>query len=135
MRTTCDAKYNPWNFTWKLFFCESRITFLSVTQIFREINFRNFRGPTTSILRYLEVLEFDFYEFLYFLKAENCQNKTFRASKIAKTAVFELLDWPKLISRKISLTEKSWIFNNVPSKNFTIHKKILHIFLKEIFQK
>ena len=32
---------------------------------------------------------------------------------MVKTAFLELLDPPKLISRKISMTEKSWNFHNV----------------------
>ena len=58
-----------------------------VTQIIHEIN--------------LETLKVDFYEFLHFLKAEIYPNRKFRAPKIAKTALFDFLDPPKLISRKI----------------------------------
>ena len=35
----------------------------SATQIFREINFRDFRGSKTAILANLEALKMDFYEF------------------------------------------------------------------------
>ena len=42
----------------------------SITNIFREIIFRNFGGPKTAILAHLEALESDFNEFLHFLKAE-----------------------------------------------------------------
>jgi len=62
----------------------------SVTQIFREIIFRNFGGSKTAILTHLEALSFDFSEVLYFLKAEMYQNHNFRALKIAKMARFEL---------------------------------------------
>ena len=52
------------------------------TQIFREINIRKFKGPKTAILTNLE------------------------APKISKMAIFDLLQSPKLISRKILETEK-----------------------------
>jgi len=32
-----------------------------ITQIFREIIFRNFEGPKTAILTHLEALNFDFF--------------------------------------------------------------------------
>ena len=56
-----------------------------------------------------------FYEFLHFLKAEMYQINKFRAlaPKMAKTSVLELLDSPKLISRKIWMIEKSWNFHTV----------------------
>ena len=42
----------------------------SDTQILREINFRDSRSAKSAILTHLELLNFDFCEFLYFLKAE-----------------------------------------------------------------
>ena len=63
----------------------------SITQILREINSRNSRRTKSVIFAILEALNFDFQEFLYFLKAENYQ----------KMADFEVLDLQKLISRKI----------------------------------
>ena len=41
----------------------------SITQILREIKFGDFGGPKNAILTHLEALNFDLYEFLYFLKA------------------------------------------------------------------
>ena len=52
-------------------------------------------------LAILGARKFNFNEFLQFLRAEIYQNQKFKASKIAKTADFELLDFPNLISRKI----------------------------------
>ena len=43
---------------------------LSITQILREINFVDYRSAKSAILTYLEALNFDFYVFLHFLKAE-----------------------------------------------------------------
>ena len=42
----------------------------SITQILREINFRDFRSAKSAIWTHLEALNFDVYEFLHFLKAE-----------------------------------------------------------------
>ena len=42
----------------------------SITQILREINFWDSRSAKAAILTHLEGLNFDFYEFLQFLKAE-----------------------------------------------------------------
>ena len=73
----------------------------SITQISREIIFRDFRGPKNAILTHLEALDFDFHEFLHFQKAEIYLNQKFRAPKIVKIALFAILHSPKLISRKI----------------------------------
>ena len=72
-----------------------------ITQILREINFGDSTSAKSPILAHLEALKLDFYEFLHFLKAEMYQLIRFRASKMAKIAVLELLDSPKLISHKI----------------------------------
>ena len=42
----------------------------SITQILREIKFEDSRSAKSAILTHLEGLEFDFYGFLYLLKAE-----------------------------------------------------------------
>ena len=41
----------------------------------REINFGDSSGAKSAILSHLEALNFDFYEFLHFLKAENLPNQ------------------------------------------------------------
>ena len=48
-----------------------------------------------------------FYEFLHFLKMKLTKITIFRAPKVAKMAILELLDSPKMISRKIRVTGKS----------------------------
>ena len=73
----------------------------SITEILREINFGGSRSAKSAISKHLEALNFDFCEFLHFLKAEIDQFNKFRATKIVNIAVLELLDFPKLISRKI----------------------------------
>ena len=73
----------------------------SITQILREINFGDFTRAKSAILTHLYVLDFASYEILHFLKAEIYQLNNTKPSKKAKTTVLELLDSPKLISRKI----------------------------------
>ena len=48
----------------------SKVHEFSITQILRETNFGDFRSAKSAIVAYLEALNFDFYEFLNFLKAE-----------------------------------------------------------------
>ena len=73
----------------------------SITQILREISFGDCRSAKSAILTQLEVLNFAFYEILHFLKAEIYRINKIQIPKIGKMTVFELLDSPKLISRKI----------------------------------
>ena len=54
----------------------------SITQILREINFGDSRSAKSAILTHLKALNFDFRDFLNFLKAEICQiNKTKNGKK------------------------------------------------------
>ena len=73
----------------------------SFTQILRGINFEDSRSEKSAILRHLEALNFDFYDILHFFKDTISKLAKFRAPKMAKTAFLELLDSPKLISRKM----------------------------------
>ena len=57
--------------------------------------------PFFKVKTYLEAPNFDFYGFLHFLEADIYQINKFRATKMAKTAVLELLHSLKLISRQI----------------------------------
>ena len=52
--------------------CITVWTFLdfSITQILREINFRDSRTAKSAFFAILEALNLDFYEFLHFLKSE-----------------------------------------------------------------
>ena len=75
---------------WK---CHNFTTF----QILREINFGDSKCAKSAIWTHLQALNLDFYELLYFLKAEILAK--FRGPKMAKTGDLELLDYPKLISR------------------------------------
>ena len=49
---------------------QNRFQNFSITQILREIKFRDFRSAESAILPHLEALNFDFHEFCHFLKAE-----------------------------------------------------------------
>ena len=66
----------------------------SVSKIFREISFGNSKIAKSAIFPHLEALNFEF-----LLKSTKLMK--FRDPKMAKTAVLALLDYPKLISRKI----------------------------------
>ena len=56
----------------------------------------NFWGKKAAILTQLGALNFNFYEFLHFLKSEMTKLTKSRAPKIAKQAVLELLDSAKI---------------------------------------
>ena len=80
-----------------------------MAKILREINFGDYRIAKLAIFTHLEALNFDFYPFLSFLKSELyvCTKLTkFREPKSAITVIFELLDSPTLVSRKIGVIEK-----------------------------
>ena len=62
----------------------------------------------------------DFYEFLHFMKAEIYQINKIQCPKIAKKEVLQFLNSPKLISRKIWMTEKSW---NFPLCTLSMHSQ------------
>ena len=64
----------------------------SIPQILREIDFWDSRSAKSAIFTHLEAMNFGFYEFFHFLKAE--------ISRAQKTAVLELLESPKIISRE-----------------------------------
>ena len=72
--------------------------------------FEDPRSTKCAILTHVEALNFDFHALLG-LKFTKLAK--FSAKKMVKTAVLQLLHSPKLISRKIWMTEKSWNFQNV----------------------
>ena len=72
-----------------------------------------------------------FHDFLHFCMLKITKSTKFRAPKMAKTAVFDLINSPKLISCKIWKTEKSWNLHTLivkanwlvkPSKYFFSYK-------------
>ena len=58
--------------------------------------------------------------FCTFRRLKSTKLTIFKATKIAKKSVLELLDSPKLISRKIWMTEKFWNFHTVLLSPFWI---------------
>ena len=66
-------------------------------------NIANLEAQKCVILTNLEPLKFDFHKFLHFLKAEIDQNDKIQSPKMVKMTVLELLDSPKLVSRKICI--------------------------------
>ena len=75
-----------------------------ITQILRETNFGDFRSAKLAISTHLEALNFDFHQFLNFVKAENDQKTKFRVFKIVKMAFLVFQRYQKFISRKIGMT-------------------------------
>ena len=49
--------------------CGNLMIFI-ITQILREINFRDSKSAKSAILTHLEALNLNFYDFLHFLKAQ-----------------------------------------------------------------
>ena len=90
----CDNHQTICNTVWKF-------QNFAITQILCEINFGDSTSAKSALLTYLDVHNFAFCEIWHFLKTEICKITKFRASQNTKTAVLELLDSPKLISRKI----------------------------------
>ena len=78
----------------------------SFTQILHELNIGDSRCAKSAILTHSEALNFEFYEFLHFLKAKMYQKTKFRAPKVAKTAALELLDSAKKIFTQNSSDRK-----------------------------
>ena len=72
--------------------------------------FDDFKVSKTAILTILEAVNVDFGKFLYFLKAEIYQNKKSKASKTAKMADFERLDFTKPPE---SLKWSKWLFSRL----------------------
>ena len=72
-----------------------------ITLIFREVNVEESRSAKSSILTHLEALNCDFYEFVHFNEDDIYKRIILKAPKIAKTAIFAILDSPKMILRKI----------------------------------
>ena len=73
----------------------------SITHILCENKVRESRVSKSAILINCEALNFEFYEFLHFLRAQIDQINKFQSPKKVKKKVFsDILDSPKLISLK-----------------------------------
>ena len=82
----------------------------SITQILREITFGDCRSAKSANLKSLWILIF--MKFCSFWRLKFTKVTNFRAPKMAKAAFLDLQNSPKLISRKIWMTEKSWNFQD-----------------------
>ena len=69
---------------------------LSVTQILREINFWDSKNARLAILTHLEALNFDFQEFLHFLKAVIYQIDKIQSTKNGKNCSFSTSNFSKI---------------------------------------
>ena len=96
--------------------CRNLIIFLSlrfyVKSKLANVEFKNLPFNTLGGLRILIFMHFCTIRRLIFTKLTKII-----ASKMAKTAVLELLDSPKLISRKIWIKENFWNLHTVRSNN------------------
>ena len=81
----------------------------SIALILREINFWDFERAKFAIQTYLEALNYDFYEFKHFLKAEIYQFKKILSPKNGKNGNFETSKFSKIdfIHAKIRMKDKS----------------------------
>ena len=59
-----------------------------IIQILREIRFEDFQSAKSATLPHLEALQFDYYEFLHFLKAEIYQMNKFHSHQNGKKRQF-----------------------------------------------
>ena len=76
---------------------------VSTSQFLREIKFWDSRSAKSAIITHSEALNFDYYEFLHFLKAEIYQiNKTQTPSKMAILDFYEFLHFLKAESDQIN---------------------------------
>ena len=86
--------------------------------ILRETNFVDCGSAKSAILNTLEALNFDFFALFWRMKLAKLTNSG--PPKLLKRLVLELLDSPKLISRKIWMTEKSWISTMIKKRNLIL---------------
>ena len=99
--------------------------------ILRETNFVDCGSAKSAILNTLEALNFDFFALFWRMKLAKLTNSG--PPKLLKRLVLELLDSPKLISRKIWVTEKYWIFNlPISFQPFSWHVHLTSFQLKNI---
>ena len=91
----------------------------SKTEIIREINLGSFISTKSAISTHLETLNFDFFKNfctfgrLKFTKSTKSTKSRAGPLKLQKQLFLELLNSPKLISRKICVTDKFWNFHTL----------------------
>ena len=95
-----------------------KIQDFSVIQIFCEINFIWFRSSELAFLQFWRLWICWFGRFQHCKITKIYEKSKFRDSKCVKRADFSLLETPKLISRKISVTKKSYFHTVLLSRFF-----------------
>ena len=109
--------YRPWQPNMQLSLCETvktgKFWKLFYHSEFMGNWFRDFESVKSTALTHLKALDFDFLNFCTFWRQKLTKITKFRAPKIAKICIFETFTFSKLISRKIWITEKSWIFHTL----------------------
>ena len=100
--------YRPGQPNWEFWYGYSTVwkfSNFSITLNLREIQFWGLKKcKIYHFWSYLEALNYDFYVFLHFVKYEIGQKFIIQSLQNWKMAFLELLDHPKLISRKIKVT-------------------------------
>ena len=91
--------------------CGNFMIFLSLRFYVKAI-FVESISAESAILTHLGALNFEFHEFCIFWRLQSTKLTKFRAPNMAKMAL-ELLNSPKLISRKIWVTEKFCNFHTI----------------------
>ena len=87
--------------------------FLSL-RFYVKIHFGDFSNSKSAILTCLDALSFDFYEIFALFEGWKLPIQlNSEPLKLQKRQIFEFLDSPKFISRKIWMTENSWNFHIV----------------------
>ena len=94
----------------------------SFTLILCEVKFEYSRSAKSAIFTHLGLWILIFMNFFIFWRLKFTKSTKFRAPKMAKTAILELLNFQNLISRKIWLIEKSWNFHTVVWTNVWLVK-------------
>ena len=96
-------------------FCDTLRKFhnFSVAQNLWEIDFGDSRSAKSTILTHLEALNCDFMNYCIFWRLRFTKLTIFRAPKIAKTPVLQILDSQKLLSRKNLSDRKIMTFPNI----------------------
>ena len=100
-----------------------QISWFFVTQILRDIKFEDSSSAKSVIFTHLEALNLIFMNFCTIWRLKFTKLTKFTFPKMEKTAFFALLESTKLISRKISVIQKSWNFHTVIfNSNLTVHQ-------------
>ena len=99
--------------------CENFMIFLSLRFYVKSI-LENLEVQNVPFFNFERLWSLTFMNVCTFWRLKNIKLAQFRAPNMAKRAVLNLLNCPKLISRKIRTSEKSLTFHTVPISVFHI---------------